>query len=157
MFDETTFIVIIWVFLALAASSTLLRIVTQEDLISGSYDRILSYLSFLFLLSCSIVNTVQALTSFHLTHGYTTIKLTSAFLQLQFTSTILSTTCIWLSKASLLASYHALIDSNIPLRRAWFFILGTLIAAYVCSVMGYPFTSRDCDFGTTCISILCRY
>jgi len=148
MLDSNTFVILVWLFFLVASSTAALRLLTRQNIMAEPYDNALSLLSLLTFFMACIINTFLSLLYFRPAQHSSRISasLPPSFFKLQFGSTILQVTCIWLAKLSLLASYHRLSSTFRPLKRAWYLILWMLIMAYASSVIGYPFAEPTCSY-----------
>lgn len=154
MFDETVFVAVVWSFFGVATFTAFLRFPFQQRMFMKPYDHFLSLLSLFTFLSTCVVNTILAARYFHLSgqnsRGY------ESFYKLQFGSTILYISCLWLVKTSLLTSYYNLIDSFQLLKYAWHSILWMIIVTYFCCFASYPFAEPACVDGSISLSHIKR-
>lgn len=145
MISKALFIATTWLFFALAAASSFARLVPKRR--RYARDTCLSYLAFFTLLAFCTLNNIFASTYFHLSHHKEDhFRSCSSLSRLLWVSSTLNTTCLWLVKASLLASYHRFVDENASLKWAWYLVVSTTTFAYSSCVIAYPFPS-DCIFG----------
>ncbi|PSN58972.1 hypothetical protein BS50DRAFT_580316 [Corynespora cassiicola Philippines] len=145
MISKALFIAITWLFFALAAASSFARLVPKRR--RYARDTCLSYFALFTLLASCTLNNIFASTYFHLSyHKEDRFRSCSSLSRLLWVSSTLNTTCLWLVKASLLASYHRFVDENASLKWVWYLVVSTTTFAYSSCVIAYPFPS-DCIFG----------
>jgi hypothetical protein len=140
MLDTTTFDIIVWVSLVPVALTAFLRLCTRSAFTKAPFDALLSCLALLALCLSCILCTI-------LTRFRNSGKLEPIFGQIHFGATFLQITCLWLVKASLLASYYNLTTPSTLLKRAWYLLFWLLVVSYTCAVVSYPFAGPSCDHG----------
>jgi hypothetical protein len=142
MLHRVTVIVIVWLFFGVAATVAVARTTTQRS--AKSIDVILAQLGLCVLLvDCTLVTVL----AHHTAPG-------QAFFRIQYASTALYITALWLTKASILNYYYAVLDGIRALRLAWYLIVGATIAGYTCSMLAYPFLPLPCTPGRYPITFL---
>lgn len=148
MLNDVVFITLVWLSFSIAVCTAFARLSTRQAIGAKPYDHLLSLSSLLLFLPACIMNTILALRYLRSSHFYGAGS-GPTFHKLQFSSTTLHISCLWLVKASLLASYRSLVDSIRLLRLAWHFILGATIMAYITCFVGYPFAQAACGKSKT--------